>query len=109
MIEKLEALLAAGQDSASLRFALANGYFGRDDPGRALEHARMATELDPGYSAAWRLQGQVQVALGKTEDAAASFEQGIAVAEKKGDRQVQKEMQVFLKRIRQASESSHSE
>jgi Tfp pilus assembly protein PilF len=104
LIEKLEALLANGQDSASLRFALANGYFARDDAGRAVEHARTATELDPEYSAAWRLLGQAQVALGQVDDAAATFERGIEVAKKNGDRQVQKEMQVFLKRIKNAAD-----
>lgn len=104
MIEKLEALLANGQDSASLRFALANGYFARDNAGRAAEHARIATELDPEYSAAWRLLGQAQAALGHVRDAAATFERGIEVAELKGDRQVQKEMQVFLKRIKNVAE-----
>jgi Tfp pilus assembly protein PilF len=103
LIEKLEALLASGQDSASLRFALARGYFARDEAERAVEHARAATELDPGYSAAWRLLGQVQVALGRADDAAATFRQGISVADQKGDRQVLKEMQVFLKRIDKAA------
>jgi len=104
LIEKLEALLASGHDSASLRFALANGYFGQDDTERAVEHARVATELDPGYSAAWRLLGQAQVAVGQAEEAAAAFERGIEVAKKNGDRQVEKEMQVFLKRIRKAAD-----
>jgi Tfp pilus assembly protein PilF len=105
LIEKLEALLANGQDSPSLRFALANGYFGQNDAERAFEHARIATELDPGYSAAWRLLGQVQVAIGRAEDAAATFERGIEVAKQNGDRQVQKEMQVFLKRIKSAADN----
>lgn len=103
MIEKLEALLANGQDSASLRFALANGYFAREDAGSAAKHARVATEMDPEYSAAWRLLGQAQVVLGQLDDAAATFERGIEVAKQNGDRQVQKEMQVFLKRIKNAA------
>lgn len=98
MIEKLEAILANGQDSASLRFALANGYFGQDDAVRAIEHARVATELDPGYSAAWRLLGQAQVSAGQESDAIETFLRGIEVAKSKGDRQVEKEMRVFLKR-----------
>ena len=102
MIEELEALLAQGQDSASLRFALANGYFGQGDAVRAIGHARVATELDPDYSAAWRLLGQAQVAAGKERDAADTFVRGIEVAKLKGDRQVEKEMQVFLKRAQKA-------
>lgn len=99
MIDKLEALLASGQDSASLRFALANHYLKQDDAAKAVEHAKVAVSLDADYSAAWRLLGQAQVAVGQEEDAARSFERGIAVARQSGDRQVEKEMQVFLRRL----------
>ena len=99
MLEKLEAMLAAGQDSASLRFALANGYYRQADHEQAIRHAQVAVSLDPNYSAAWRLLGQAQVAAGRTDAAAASFERGITVAQQAGDRQVEKEMRVFLKRL----------
>ena len=104
MLEKLEAMLASGQDSASLRFALANGYFREADTEHAIEHAEVAVRLDPDYSAAWRLLGQAQVAAGRTADAAMSFERGIAVAKRSGDRQVEKEMQVFLRRLQKSAE-----
>lgn len=104
MIEKLEALLAAGQDSAGIRFALASHYLNEGDAPRAIDHAEVAVSLDANYSAAWRVLGQAQVAAGRSEDAAKSFEQGIAVARKNGDRQVEKEMQVFLKRLSKAQD-----
>jgi Tfp pilus assembly protein PilF len=99
VLEKLETLLATGQDSASLRFALASGYLREGDPRRAIEHAQVAVELDPDYSAAWRVLGQAQVAADEPRDAARSFERGIEVAQQQGDRQVEKEMRVFLKRL----------
>ena len=99
MIDKLEAMLASGQDSAGLRFALANHYFKHDQMPRAVEHAEVAVAMDPDYSAAWRLLGRAQAKAGRTDDAARSFERGIAVANKRGDRQVEKEMRVFLKRL----------
>ncbi len=99
MLERLEAMLAAGGDSASLRFALATGYLKQDETERAIEHAEVAVSMDPDYSAAWRLLGQAQVAAGEEAAAAASFERGIAVARQRGDRQVEKEMQVFLRRL----------
>jgi len=105
LIEKLEALLAKGQDSAGLRFALANHYLKQGDSARAIEHAQVAVTLEPDYSAAWRLLGQAQAAAGRSEDAAASFERGIEVAKQRGDRQVEKEMQVFLRRLRKAAGS----
>lgn len=100
MLDRLEAMLAGGGDSASLRFALATGYLKQDEPERAIEHAKVAVSQDPDYSAAWRLLGQAQVAAGQVEAAAESFERGIAVARQRGDRQVEKEMQVFLRRLR---------
>lgn len=100
MIDKLEAMLAAGQDSPSLRFALATAHLREGDAGRAIEHAGFAVQQKPDYSAAWRLLGQAQVAAGLEAEAAESFERGIAVAREAGDRQVEKEMQVFLRRIR---------
>lgn len=100
MIEKLEAMLARGQDSSSLRFALANHYFREGDAEQAAAHAQVAVTLDANYSAAWRLLGQAQVAAGRLDDAERSFEQGIRAAQSGGDRQVEKEMQVFLRRLR---------
>jgi len=99
MIDKLEALLASGRDSPDLRFALANAYLKAGDAGRAITHAQQAVQLKPDYSAAWRLLGQAQIAAGKNDDAVLSLERGIQVAEKAGDRQVSKEMQVFLRRL----------
>ena len=102
MIEKLEAMLAAGQDSSMLRFSLANAYMRKDQFERAIEHALVAVELTPDYSAAWRLLGQARVAAGHLADAAASFERGIEVASQGGDRQLEKEMRVFLRRLQKS-------
>jgi cytochrome c-type biogenesis protein CcmH/NrfG len=105
MRDKLEALLASGQDSANLRFALASACFADGDAERAILHAGFAVQQKPDYSAAWRLLGQAQVVAGRTADAAVSFERGIQVAEQAGDRQVGKEMQVFLRRLQNKAES----
>jgi Tfp pilus assembly protein PilF len=105
VIRNLEAMLAKGQDSAQLRFALATAYLREHDAARAVEHAQVAVTLEPDYSAAWRLLGQAQVAAGAYDDAVASFERGIEVAQQSGDRQVEKEMQVFLRRLRKRDDS----
>ena len=99
MIDKLEALLASGRDAPDLRFALASAYLKTGNAERAIEHAGFAVQLKPDYSAAWRLLGQAQVAAGKNDEAALSFERGIQVADQAGDRQAAKEMQVFLRRL----------
>ena len=95
----LEALLAKGPDGALLRYSLGNEYLGAGDAAAAVPHLERAVELDPAHSAAWKLLGKARSALGDTAGARAAFEQGIAAAERKGDKQALKEMQVFARRL----------
>lgn len=98
MIERLESMLAAGQDSAPLRFGLGNAYLDRD-PALAAQHLERAVALDPSYSAAWKLLGRARTAAGDDVGAIAAYEQGISVATARGDVQAAKEMRVFLRRL----------
>ncbi|HEU4619825.1 MAG TPA: tetratricopeptide repeat protein [Gammaproteobacteria bacterium] len=99
----LEALIAAGKDSAALRFALASRYLAASDLEKAVEHAEAAVRLDPEYSAAWKLLGKILAESGRNEAAAETYRHGISVAEKRGDQQAAKEMRVFLKRLERAA------
>ena len=101
----LEALLAAGNDGAALRLALATRYLQTGEPERAVTHAAAAVAQDEAYSAAWKMLGKAQAALGDAEAAAESFERGIEIAEQRGDHQAAKEMRVFLKRLGRPSPS----
>lgn len=96
--DALERLLAGGQDTAVLRFSLGQAYL-ETDPTRAALHFRRATELQPDYSAAWKMLGKAYAATGALSLARDAFERGIAVATGRGDVQAAKEMQVFLKRL----------
>jgi Tfp pilus assembly protein PilF len=98
-IANLEALLAKGNDSTTLRFALASRYLEANDAATAVLHAEQAVRLDPEYSAAWKLLGRAQAATGSVEDARRSYERGIEVAERRGDRQAANEMRVFKRRL----------
>lgn len=98
VIANLEKLLAAGQDTAVLRFSLGNAWLATD-PARAAGHLARAVELDPKYSAAWKLLGKALAAAGRAGEARDAYTQGITVAESKGDIQAAKEMKVFLKRL----------
>jgi Tfp pilus assembly protein PilF len=100
MIANLEALLARGDDNATLRFALGSRYLDKGDHAAALRHAEAAVALDPSYSAAWKLLGRARAAAGRDAEAADAYERGIAVAMQRGDQQAAKEMRVFLKRLR---------
>jgi len=98
VIDNFEKMLAAGQDSALLRFSLGSAYYQVGDASGAIPHLASAVAQDNGYSAAWKIYGRALTELGRFDDAMVALETGIAVAEKKGDIQAKKEMTVFLKR-----------
>ncbi len=99
LTENLEALLAGGTDNAALRVALATRYLAAGEAQRALEHARAAVDRDADYSAAWRVLGKALSAADRDDEARQAYEQGVRVAERRGDQQAAKEMRVFLKRL----------
>lgn len=99
-VDSLEAMLARGQDSALLRYGLGGEYLKLNNHDKAIEHLRKAVGLDPKYSAAWKLLGKALAEAGLKDEAIKTYEDGIRVAEEKGDKQAVKEMQVFLKRLR---------
>lgn len=102
LVDSLEAMLARGQDNALLRYGLGGEYLKLKRYAEAIGHLRKAVELDPAYSAAWKLLGQALTEESRLEEAIAVYERGIAAAEAKGDKQAAKEMTVFLKRLRKA-------
>ncbi len=98
MIERFQSMLDAGQDNAMLRFSLGNALLGAGRAAEAVAHLRAAVGHDPKYSAAWKLLGKALAESGDQAAAIEAFDQGIAVAEEKGDKQAAKEMQVFRRR-----------
>lgn len=99
LIARLEQMLASGKETALLRMSLGNEYLKRGEAQRAADHLARAVELDPNYSAAWKLLGKALADAGRKADALAAYRQGIAVAEEKGDKQAAKEMSVFARRL----------
>jgi Tfp pilus assembly protein PilF len=99
MISQLEKLLGTPRDGALLRYSLGLEYAKTGDHERAVQYLRDAVARDPLYSAAWKALGK---ALTETapQEALAAYEKGIAAAQEKGDRQAEKEMTVFAKRLR---------
>ena len=55
--------------------------------------------FDPKYSAAWKLLGKAHLAAGDRDAARTAWEQGLAAARAHGDKQAEKEMTVFLKKL----------
>jgi predicted Zn-dependent protease len=99
MIARLEAMLAAGQDNALLRFTLGGQLLNAGDLDGAIEHLKVAVVRDPGYSAAWKMLGKALQECGDHAAARDAYLQGIAAADRNGDVQAAKEMKVFLRRV----------
>ncbi len=97
--EKLEALLAAGRDAPQLRVSLAQACLARDDTEAAIGHLEQALKLDADYTAAWKFYGRALLAAGRAPEARAAWQSGLEAAERHGDRQAGREMQVFMKRL----------
>ena len=99
IISNFQSMLEQGQDNALIRFSLGNAYFNAKDYEQAVEHLSQALKHDPDYSAAWKLYGKALAAADRDNEAITAYQQGIQIAEKRGDIQAAKEMKVFLKRL----------
>ena len=98
-IRSLEKLIGTPRDGALLRYSLGDAYRKAGDPARAVDQLREAVARDPGYSAAWRALGGALAEAGRDAEALGAWRRGIEAAQAKGDRQAEKEMTVFARRI----------
>ncbi len=99
LIAGLEKLLGTPRDGALLRFSLGNEYLKGGDAATAANHLREAVTRDPGYSAAWKLLGRALAEAGRAPEALEAYRNGIEAARRKGDKQAEKEMTVFARRL----------
>ena len=99
LIANLRAQVGGSRDGALLRYSLANALAGTGDHAAAAQACRDALVFDPNYSAAWKLLGKSLAETGDTAGAIDAYERGIAVAATRGDKQAEKEMTVFLRRL----------
>jgi Tfp pilus assembly protein PilF len=88
------------RDGALLRFSLGNALLGEGDALTAVDELRRALTFDPTYSAAWKLLGKACLEANQPEAAADAWRSGIAAAAQRGDKQAEKEMTVFLRRLK---------
>jgi len=98
-IHALEKMLETGRDSAMLRLSLAGALQQRGELDAALTHLKSAIQQDPQYTAAWKALGKLQLERGDSDGARQAWQQGVEIARQRGDKQAQKEMQVFVKRL----------
>jgi predicted Zn-dependent protease len=91
------------RDGALLRFSLGSALLSDGATVDAINELRRAVAFDPGYSAAWKLLGKACLDAGELKAAAEAWRSGIDSAIKRGDKQAEKEMVVFLHRLEKAN------
>lgn len=101
--DRLRALLAEGKDAAPLRVSLAQACLSRGNTQDAIANLERAVELNVNYSAAWKLYGRALLNADRPREAGAAWKRGIEVAAQRGDRQAEREMKVFLRRLEKQS------
>ena len=97
--KRLEAMLAAGNETSLLRFTLGKSYVESEAFETARTHLERAVALDPQYSVAWKFLGKACMGLDDHAGARDAWSKGLACAQEKGDSQVVKELTVFLRRL----------
>jgi tetratricopeptide (TPR) repeat protein len=103
MISSLEKLLGTARDGALLRYSLGVEHAKAGEHARAVEYFRDALAREPGYSAAWKALGRSLESAGRAQEALDAYARGIGAARARGDRQAEKEMTVFRRRLEKAA------
>lgn len=98
-VEALKKLIGTGRDSALLRMTIATALLGQDNPQEAEKHLGDAAKMDPAYTAAWKQLGKVRLSLNDPDSARQAWQSGIEAARGNGDKQAEKEMTVFIRRL----------
>lgn len=95
----LEQLIEQGRDTPEARLAAGSARLKQDDPTRAIEHLEYAVRAKPDYTMAWQTLGSARQASGDLEGARAAWQRGLEAARANGDKQAEKVMGVYLRRL----------
>lgn len=98
-LDALRKMLARGADSSMLRFGLGSALLEEGSYDEACEHLMRCVELDEDYSAAWKLLGRAYERTGNIGEARRVWQEGLAAAQRSGDKQVEREIEVFLRKL----------
>ncbi len=101
-LDNLRKLLGTPRDGPLLRYSLGLELSKAGDRDGAIGFLREAVARDPSYSAAWKLLGRTLAEAGRPAEALDAFRSGIEAAHRRGDKQAEKEMAVFARRLEKA-------
>ncbi|MFN0153676.1 MAG: tetratricopeptide repeat protein [Gaiella sp.] len=99
-VEILRAILSRDENDEVSWFGLGRALLELDRAAEARDAFSQALRIKPDYTAAYRDLGRASLESGDAPAARETLERGIEVAERTGDLQTRREMEVFLKRAR---------
>lgn len=82
-----------------LRFGLGSAYFNDRNYEASIPHLESCLQYDPGYTAAYKLLGKAYYKTRDPEKAKSVFATGLPIAVEKGDKQTEREILAFLKKV----------
>ncbi len=92
-------LLERDPNNPMVLYSLGNELFKERKYPEAREHLARAVQNKPDYSVAYRVLGRTLFELGENAEARRVFAEGREVAQKNGDLQTVKEIDVFVRRL----------
>jgi uncharacterized protein HemY len=98
-VQMFRDLLERDPDNPMVLYSLGNELFKEGEYAEARDHLRRAVENKPDYSVAYRTLGRAHFELGENAEARRVFADGREVAERNGDLQTVKEIDVFVRRL----------
>lgn len=97
--EAIEKLIDQGRDSYEARLAAGQARLKAGDVDRAIDHLEKATAYKPEQTMAWQELGKARNESGDVDGARAAWEQGLEAAGANGDKQAEKVITVWLRRL----------
>ncbi len=95
-IAMLKEVLTENPNDAFARYGLAMEYSKAGDIDTALAEFKRVIEVNPDYTAAYQMAGQMLVSAGRSEEARQMLEGGIAAAQRAGNQHAESEMRGMM-------------
>jgi Tfp pilus assembly protein PilF len=98
-VEQLKSILAQDPRNTFARYALGMEYMSSGDTDPALQEFRAVLEVDANYANAFFMGAQALQEAERTAEAVAWLRDGIACAQRAGNRHAESEMQTLLEEL----------